>query len=276
MEYYDKFLKNLHKDKTIPIKNTRRKKSKSLKITKEEENKISSSINDNNKKIKNLMKKSYLKKQNHFLFNVNTQKSDSSSILPKVNKKNSLQMINNIQFSIEESKKKKSFSNFKNKNNDKYNDNIKNKEEIKNFELSNDNITLIENPEVFLTYINQIKLIEKIFENKKNLIKNKTYSYSKNIKKKRGKEIIENINIEKIIPIQSDFISNATKIDFSKKNSFQENSKENNALKKKENDENININETQKNTQIINIYKLNDNSNKKKKSFFCCCLPIKG
>ena len=276
MEYYDKFLKNLHKDKNIPIKNTRRKKSKSLKITKEEENKISSSINDNNKKIKNLMKKSYLKKQNHFLFNVKTQKSDSSSILPKVNQKNSFQMINNIQFSIEESKKKKSFSNFKNQNNDKYNDNIKNKEEIKNFELTNDNITLIENPEVFLTYINQINLIEKIFENKKNLIKNKTFSYSKNIKKKRGKEIIENINIEKIIPIQSVCSSNATKIDFSKKNSFQENSKENNTLKKKENDENININETQKNTQIINTYKLNDNSNKKKKILFCCCLPIKG
>ena len=82
--------------------------------------------------------------------------------------------------------------------------------------------------------------------------------------------------LKKLFQFNQILFQTQQKLIFQKKNSFQENSKENNALKKKENDENININETQKNTQIINIYKLNDNSNKKKKSFFCCCLPIKG
>lgn len=284
MEYYDNFLENLNKDKNnLPmrqsLKITRRKKSKTLKITKEEENRISTSINGNNKKIKNLMKKSLLKKQNNFLFNVKTQKSDSS-LLTKIEQKNSLQMINNIQFSIEETnQKKKSFSSFKKRESNFTNEKNNNKfeeKEVKSFELSNDNITLIEHPpEVFLTYINK-NPIEKIFEKNKNLIKTKTYSYSNINEKKRKKFIKNNSNAEKIFPIQGDFISNATKIDFSKKNSIQLSLKDdkNNNLNKNENDKNYNINETQKNSQITNIYKF-DNSDKKKKFLFCCCLPIK-
>ena len=82
----------------------------------------------------------------------------------------------------------------------------------------------------------------------------------------KRKKIINNFNINKIIPIQSNFISNATKISFSKKNS-----KENLKEEKKENDD-----ETQKNTQIITSYQVDDKSNKKKKFIFCGCLSIKG
>ena len=260
IEYYDTFLKSLKEDNISPIKNTikitRRKKSKTLKISQIEENNIRMNLNENNKKIKNLMRKSLLKKKNN-LFDSNNQKSYSSSNLIKVD--HSFQMINNIQFLIE-SKKKQSFSSFKKKNN-----NNKENKENKSFELSNDNITLIDNPDLFLTYNNQIRHLEKILGKNKCLIKRKTHSYSKMDDEKR-KKIINNFNIKKIIPIQSNFISNATKISFSKKNS-----KEKLKEEKKENDD-----ETQKNTQIITSYQFDDKSNKKKKFIFCGCLSIKG
>ena len=252
IEYYDTFLKSLKEDNISPIKNTikitRRKKSKTLKISQIEENNIRMNLNENNKKIKNLMRKSLLKKKNN-LFDSNNQKSYSSSNLIKVD--HSFQMINNIQFLIE-SKKKQSFSSFKKKNN-----NNKENKENKSFELSNDNL--------FLTYNNQIRHLEKILGKNKCLIKRKTHSYSKMDDEKR-KKIINNFNIKKIIPIQSNFISNATKISFSKKNS-----KEKLKEEKKENDD-----ETQKNTQIITSYQFDDKSNKKKKFIFCGCLSIKG
>ena len=196
------------------------------------------------------MRKS-LKKQNNNLFNVKTEQSDST-ILSKYNNR-SLQMIHNIQFTLEESKKKKSFSSFK-KQNSKFN-------EIKYYD---NNIKFVEKPNQFSSYLNNENTLEKIFGkiNKYNRIK--TYSYSKIDDKKREKITNEYFKNEKIIPIQSDFISNATKLDFSKKNSI---------LKLKDDSKKLSQNNTQKNSEIISIYKLNDN-NKKKKFLFCCCLTL--
>ena len=285
MEYYDKFLKNLENYKKrasqIPqefkqeMRITRRKKSKTLKISKEEENNIKSTLkkfenhnsnnnsinnininksNSNKKLIKSLMKKSLLKKQNNFLFNVKTEKSDST-ILSK--NKSSIQVIHNIQFSLGDSKKKKSFSSFKNNKKEEIN-------EIKAFELTKDNLTFVENPNQFTSNLDNDNLLDKIFGKIKKFNRIKTYSYSKIDKKKREKITNDFLNNEKIIPIQSDFISNATKLDFSKKNSI---------LKLKDDSKKNSQNNTQKNSEIISIYKLNDN-HKKKKCLFCCCFTL--
>ena len=270
MEYYDKFLKNLENYKKRPsqipqefkqeMRIIRRKKSKTLKISKEEENNIKSTLkkfenhnsnnnsinnininksNSNKKLIKSLMKKSLLKKQNNFLFNVKTEKSDST-ILSK--NKSSIQVIHNIQFSLGDSKKKKSFSSFKNNKKEEIN-------EIKAFEFSSD--------------INHENSLEKMFGKIKRFNRIKTYSYSID-DKKREKISNDYFKNEKIIPIQSDFISNATKLDFSKKNSI---------LKLKDDSKKNSQNNTQKNSEIISIYKLNDN-HKKKKCLFCCCFTL--
>ena len=283
MEYYEKFLKKLEKDKKrrpsqIPQVNkqtmriTRRKKSKTLKITKDEENNIESTLNkfeDNNlnnnsnndiikktysnkKLIKTLMRKS-LKKQNNYLYNAKTEKSDST-IFSKNNNK-SLQMIHNIQFTLEQSKKKKSCSSFKKKN-------LK-LNQLKTYELTKNYITFVEKPIQFSSDINHENSLEKMFGKIKRFNRIKTYSYSID-DKKREKISNDYFKNEKIIPIQSDFISNATKLDFSKKNSI---------LKLKDDSKKNSQNNTQKNSEIISIYKLNDN-HKKKKCLFCCCFTL--
>ena len=270
-EYYDQFLQNLVEEKKEKSNNqesqilkqtmkiTRRKKSKSLKINKTEENKLKSTFNSMGKnKMKTLLKKSLLKKGNFFL---KSEKSDSSNL----SKKSSLKMMNNIQFSIEETPKKNNNYPFSSFRNSLYNNKNEEKENKSN-EITKENINFIDNPEMFYSSPYIKNPFEKRFGKYKLNDRTKTFSYSKLDDKKREKINNNFIHIEKIIPIQADFISNATRLDFSKKNTMNKEEKNENNFKKCENEL------SNKNSQIISIYSIKDN--KKTKSLLCCCLPI--
>ena len=296
-EYYENFLIKLKAERQesnalckTNIKVERKKKSKTLKLSEDEKKKVKTTLNNNRRKsmFHSYLRKSLIQKKNKEIENIKQEK------LEPIIEKPSLIMSNNIQFFIQETKKNNKI-NLKeeednNNNNINNNNNCNNNTNNNNNCNNNNNNNLNNNNKNYFSVVD----IENIFEKEFGKIEKKNNKFSTfcnfELDNKKRKEIQKGIIEKLIIPVEQNFISNATKIEFKKNsdmgltnNSIDKhiNTDKNITIKNipEENDIKKNENLIEANTNGINenifIYTIKDDSHKKKKFTFCCCLPIK-